>query len=69
MAGEETGKTVVFPGNSFENLAISTVVLVETHLDSSSEMASGLQTLCQCLLNSGKLSRGLCWVQWKGGLW
>lgn len=37
---EETGRTVVSPGNSFENLAIPTVVmLVETPLDSSSEMA------------------------------
>lgn len=40
---EETGRTVISPGNSFENLAIPTVVvLVETPLDSSSEMANGL---------------------------
>lgn len=69
MAGEETGRTVVFPGNCVENLATSTVVMVETPLDSSSEMANGLQIVCQCQPNGGKLSRGLCWAQWKGGLW
>lgn len=63
----ETGRTV-FPGKSFENLAISTVVLVEMPLDSSSEIANGLQILCQWQLDGGKLSRGLCWVQWKGAL-